>query len=174
MMQEETKSSGHSSFQLNQTRLTLKPLTLSPSNIKDNDSDSLSPAASLPSPNSIELSSPKPLLSPFTLNVKKSVGLSSSSSFATNHTSLLASTSVLRESLTPEEKVIELNKEIVALKKDIEAKDAKLSSSVKSIKQFWSPELKKERAHRKEETEKCLIFKEKLQIANSQIEVMHS
>jgi len=86
--------------------------------------------------------------------------------------SALSSTNLITNgSSHSQDKTADLLKEVNTLKKDIEAKDAKLSSSLKSIKQFWSPELKKERAARKEETEKCLVLKDKYQIATSQIEV---
>lgn len=112
--------------------------------------------------------------SPFSLSIKK-VSKSSVSSTAMSpilSPSALSSTNLITNgSSHSQDKTADLLKEVNTLKKDIEAKDAKLSSSLKSIKQFWSPELKKERAARKEETEKCLVLKDKYQIATSQIEV---
>ncbi|XP_004710351.1 ELKS/Rab6-interacting/CAST family member 1 isoform X4 [Echinops telfairi] len=46
------------------------------------------------------------------------------------------------------------------LRKDVEVKESKLSSSMNSIKTFWSPELKKERALRKDEASKITVWKE--------------
>lgn len=110
---------------------------------------------------------------PFSLSIKK---VSKSSVSSTSAMSPILSPSSLNTTATllnanSQDRISELQKEINSLKKEIEAKDAKLSSSLKSIKQFWSPELKKERAARKEETEKCVILKEKHQISTSQIEV---
>nr|XP_005989506.1 PREDICTED: ELKS/Rab6-interacting/CAST family member 1 isoform X8 [Latimeria chalumnae] len=50
------------------------------------------------------------------------------------------------------------------LRKDAEVKESKLSSSMNSIKTFWSPELKKERALRKEEVSKITIWKEQFRV----------
>ena len=82
-----------------------------------------------------------------------------SDGISSKRTSLV--TTLSRDDLSPEEKVVELEKEIIELRKEIENKDSKLSSSVKSIKQFWSPELKKERAARKEEAENLTRVTEK-------------
>lgn len=54
----------------------------------------------------------------------------------------------------------ELQQENARLKKEVEAKETKLNSSMRSIKMFWSPELKKERAARKAEEEKCARLRE--------------
>lgn len=58
----------------------------------------------------------------------------------------------------------ELQQENARLRKEIEAKEAKLNSSMRSIKMFWSPELKKERAARKAEEEKLAKLKEESQV----------
>nr|XP_020644680.1 ELKS/Rab6-interacting/CAST family member 1 isoform X8 [Pogona vitticeps] len=50
------------------------------------------------------------------------------------------------------------------LRKDVEVKESKLSSSMNSIKTFWSPELKKERALRKDEVSKITIWKEQYRV----------
>ncbi|XP_058276175.1 ELKS/Rab6-interacting/CAST family member 1 isoform X7 [Hirundo rustica] len=50
------------------------------------------------------------------------------------------------------------------LRKDVEVKESKLSSSMNSIKTFWSPELKKERALRKDEASKITIWKEQYRV----------
>ncbi|XP_019371073.1 PREDICTED: ELKS/Rab6-interacting/CAST family member 1 isoform X2 [Gavialis gangeticus] len=50
------------------------------------------------------------------------------------------------------------------LRKDVEVKESKLSSSMNSIKTFWSPELKKERALRKDEASKITVWKEQYRV----------
>uniref|UniRef100_A0A9J7XDA7 ELKS/RAB6-interacting/CAST family member 1a n=1 Tax=Cyprinus carpio carpio TaxID=630221 RepID=A0A9J7XDA7_CYPCA len=54
----------------------------------------------------------------------------------------------------------EVLRENELLRKEIEVKESKLSSSMSSIKSFWSPELKKERALRKDEASKITVWKE--------------
>lgn len=54
----------------------------------------------------------------------------------------------------------EVLRENELLRKEIEVKESKLSSSMSSIKSFWSPELKKERALRKDEASKISVWKE--------------
>ncbi|XP_066225589.1 ELKS/Rab6-interacting/CAST family member 1 isoform X5 [Saccopteryx leptura] len=54
------------------------------------------------------------------------------------------------------------------LRKDVEVKESKLSSSMNSIKTFWSPELKKERALRKEEASKITIWKEQYRVVQEE------
>ena len=51
-------------------------------------------------------------------------------------------------------KVLEYQRDNVLLKREIELKEAKLLSCMRSIDLFWSPELKKERKKRQEEEEK--------------------
>lgn len=50
------------------------------------------------------------------------------------------------------------------LRRDAEVKESKLSSSMNSIKTFWSPELKKERALRKDEASKIAVWKEQYRV----------
>ncbi|XP_031239052.1 ELKS/Rab6-interacting/CAST family member 1 isoform X11 [Mastomys coucha] len=54
------------------------------------------------------------------------------------------------------------------LRKDVEVKESKLSSSMNSIKTFWSPELKKERALRKDEASKITIWKEQCRVVQEE------
>ncbi|XP_026643866.1 ELKS/Rab6-interacting/CAST family member 1 isoform X5 [Microtus ochrogaster] len=54
------------------------------------------------------------------------------------------------------------------LRKDVEVKESKLSSSMNSIKTFWSPELKKERALRKDEASKITIWKEQFRVVKEE------
>ncbi|XP_016121459.1 ELKS/Rab6-interacting/CAST family member 1-like isoform X3 [Sinocyclocheilus grahami] len=54
----------------------------------------------------------------------------------------------------------EVLRENELLRKEVDVKESKLSSSMNSIKTFWSPELKKERALRKDEVSKITVWKE--------------
>ncbi|XP_053318634.1 ELKS/Rab6-interacting/CAST family member 1 isoform X3 [Spea bombifrons] len=54
------------------------------------------------------------------------------------------------------------------LRKDVEVKESKLSSSMNSIKTFWSPELKKERALRKDEVSKISVWKEQYRVVQDE------
>ncbi|XP_048191220.1 ELKS/Rab6-interacting/CAST family member 1 isoform X3 [Perognathus longimembris pacificus] len=54
------------------------------------------------------------------------------------------------------------------LRKDMEVKESKLSSSMNSIKTFWSPELKKERALRKDEASKITIWREQCRVVQEE------
>lgn len=53
----------------------------------------------------------------------------------------------------------------------LEAKESKLSSSMNSIKTFWSPELKKERALRKDEATKVSVWKEQYRAVQEETQV---
>ena len=65
----------------------------------------------------------------------------------------------------------ELSRELTNLKKELELINQKLSSSMHSIKTFWSPELKKERALRKEESAKYSLLSDQLKLLNSENQV---
>ena len=67
--------------------------------------------------------------------------------------------------------VSELHKECAKLQKELDNTKDKLSSSMNSIKTFWSPELKKERSLRKEETAKCNMLSEQLKVAQAERQV---
>ncbi|XP_068611097.1 ELKS/Rab6-interacting/CAST family member 1-like [Brachionichthys hirsutus] len=54
----------------------------------------------------------------------------------------------------------EVLRENELLRRELEVKESKLSSSMNSIKTFWSPELKKERALRKDEVTKLAVWKD--------------
>uniref|UniRef100_A0A8C8DKK9 ELKS/RAB6-interacting/CAST family member 1a n=1 Tax=Oryzias sinensis TaxID=183150 RepID=A0A8C8DKK9_9TELE len=58
----------------------------------------------------------------------------------------------------------EVLRENELLRRDVEVKESKLSSSMNSIKTFWSPELKKERALRKDEASKITVWKEQYRV----------
>ncbi|KAK8720645.1 hypothetical protein OTU49_013186, partial [Cherax quadricarinatus] len=62
----------------------------------------------------------------------------------------------------------DLQKELGNLKKELELTNQKLGSSMHSIKTFWSPELKKERALRKEESAKYSLINDQLKLLNSE------
>merc|ERR1711955_174912 len=62
----------------------------------------------------------------------------------------------------------DLQKELGNLKKELELTNQKLGSSMHSIKTFWSPELKKERALRKEECAKYSLINDQLKLLNSE------
>uniref|UniRef100_A0A182HVG1 Uncharacterized protein n=1 Tax=Anopheles arabiensis TaxID=7173 RepID=A0A182HVG1_ANOAR len=62
----------------------------------------------------------------------------------------------------------ELQRELGNLKKELELTNQKLGSSMHSIKTFWSPELKKERALRKEESAKYSLINDQLKLLNSE------
>lgn len=57
------------------------------------------------------------------------------------------------------------------LRRDVEIKESKLSSSMNSIKTFWSPELKKERALRKDEASKISVWKEQYRVIQDEAQV---
>ncbi|KAM9753788.1 ELKS/Rab6-interacting/CAST family member 1-like isoform 1-T1 [Menidia menidia] len=58
----------------------------------------------------------------------------------------------------------EVLRENEMLRREGEVKESKLSSSMNSIKTFWSPELKKERALRKDEASKISVWKEQYRV----------
>ncbi len=66
----------------------------------------------------------------------------------------------------------ELQRELANLKKELEVTNQKLGSSMHSIKTFWSPELKKERALRKEESAKYSLINDQLKLLNSENQVI--
>ncbi|XP_015920771.1 serine/threonine-protein kinase fray2 [Parasteatoda tepidariorum] len=57
------------------------------------------------------------------------------------------------------------------MKRELDATTQKLGSSMHSIKTFWSPELKKERALRKEEAAKYALINDQLKILRSENQV---
>lgn len=65
----------------------------------------------------------------------------------------------------------DLQRELGNLKKELELTNQKLGSSMHSIKTFWSPELKKERALRKEECAKYSLINDQLKLLSSENQV---
>jgi hypothetical protein len=68
----------------------------------------------------------------------------------------------------------DLQRDLANLKKELELTNQKLGSSMHSIKTFWSPELKKERALRKEESAKYALMNDQLKLLNSENQVKKS
>ncbi|XP_060923494.1 ELKS/Rab6-interacting/CAST family member 1-like isoform X1 [Limanda limanda] len=62
----------------------------------------------------------------------------------------------------------EVLRENELLRRELEGKESKLSSSMNSIKTFWSPELKKERALRKDEATKMSVWKEQYRVVQEE------
>jgi hypothetical protein len=65
----------------------------------------------------------------------------------------------------------DLSRELNTLKRELEMTNQKLGSSMHSIKTFWSPELKKERALRKEESAKYSLINDQLKLLNAENQV---
>lgn len=65
----------------------------------------------------------------------------------------------------------DLSRELQTLKRELEMTNQKLGSSMHSIKTFWSPELKKERALRKEESAKYSLINDQLKLLNAENQV---
>lgn len=65
----------------------------------------------------------------------------------------------------------DLSRELGNLKRELELTNQKLGSSMHSIKTFWSPELKKERALRKEESAKYSLINDQLKLLNNENQV---
>ncbi|XP_076114961.1 ELKS/Rab6-interacting/CAST family member 1-like isoform X5 [Mytilus galloprovincialis] len=65
--------------------------------------------------------------------------------------------------------IADLNKDCAKMQQEVDSYKDKLSSSMNSIKTFWSPELKKERALRKEENAKYCLMNEQLKVAQAEL-----
>ena len=65
----------------------------------------------------------------------------------------------------------EIQTQYAHVKRELDATTQKLGSSMHSIKTFWSPELKKERALRKEEAAKYALLSDQLKILRSENQV---
>ena len=73
--------------------------------------------------------------------------------------------------LDMQSQMADMNKECAILQHELEASREKLSSSMNSIKTFWSPELKKERMIRKEENARFSALADQLKEAKCENEV---
>ena len=69
--------------------------------------------------------------------------------------------------------IANLNHECAKLQQELDLTKEKLSSTMNSIKTFWSPELKKERALRKEESSRYSHMAEQLRTLSSEKQVSH-
>ena len=67
--------------------------------------------------------------------------------------------------------IADLNKECATIQQELDLTREKLSSSMNSIKTFWSPELKKERVMRKEEMGKYAMMNEQLRASQAENQV---
>lgn len=56
--------------------------------------------------------------------------------------------------------ILQIQQENETLRREIDIKESKLQTNMNSIKNFWSPELKKERALRKEESTRATVLRE--------------
>lgn len=84
----------------------------------------------------------------------------------------------MKHGITRDKFVLELQAQIndvqnkyLTLKKELDLTSQKLCSSMHSIKTFWSPELKKERALRKEEAAKYALMNDQLKLLNGENQV---
>lgn len=69
--------------------------------------------------------------------------------------------------------ISDVSKECAMLQRENEVVKDKLSSSMNSIKTFWSPELKKERALRKDENARYNMQNERLKMTQSELQVRY-
>ena len=67
----------------------------------------------------------------------------------------------------------EFHRELSQLKKELELTNQKLGSSMHSIKTFWSPELKKERQMRKDESAKYSLMNDQIKLLTAENQVGH-
>lgn len=76
--------------------------------------------------------------------------------------------------LSLQTQLVDLNKDYTISQRELEQNKSQLNSYIASVKTFWSPELKKERALRKDETQKQQKAQESLTAAlhEKQVSVM--
>lgn len=65
----------------------------------------------------------------------------------------------------------ELQRENELLRQELDVKDNQLGSSMNSIKNFWSPELKKERSLRKDEAGRTSVLREQMKVSQEDNQV---
>lgn len=150
---------------------TLPTLGLSPaSNVSPNSANPSTEAALLLSPTSpISPTFHTISLNPFSLSkLKRSTSNPPVNGTAIPRISPLAG---IGKEIPLEQQIVDLQNEVSCLKNEIESKDAKLSSSMRSIKMFWSPELKKERASHKEDVERMMLLKSQCDSVQAEIKV---
>jgi hypothetical protein len=61
--------------------------------------------------------------------------------------------------------VSDMNRECATLQRDLEMTRDKLAASMSSVRTFWSPELKRERAQRKEDSSRLTVLVEQIRLA---------
>ena len=61
--------------------------------------------------------------------------------------------------------VSDFSRECATLQRDLETTRDKLNSSMNSVRTFWSPELKRERAQRKDDSSRLALLVEQMRIA---------
>lgn len=76
--------------------------------------------------------------------------------------------------LSLQTQLVDLNKEYTLAQRELEQTKSQLNSYIASVKTFWSPELKKERALRKEETQKYMKAQEGSNVAQHEVKVSKS
>lgn len=67
--------------------------------------------------------------------------------------------------------ITDLNKDCAKMQQELDSTKDKLSSTMNSIKTFWSPELKKERSLRKEESAKYSLLNEQYRATQAELKV---
>lgn len=82
--------------------------------------------------------------------------------------------SLSRDSLILElqSQITDLNKDCAKMQQELDSTKDKLSSTMNSIKTFWSPELKKERSLRKEESAKYSLLNEQYRATQAELKVL--
>jgi hypothetical protein len=70
--------------------------------------------------------------------------------------------------------VSDMNRECATLQRDLEMTRDKLASSMNSVRTFWSPELKRERAQRKEDSSRLTVLVEQIRLAEIETRVSFS
>lgn len=68
-------------------------------------------------------------------------------------------------------RLAEIQANFVSVKRELETATQKLGSTMHSIKTFWSPELKKERALRKEEATKYALINDQMKLMRIEVQV---
>ena len=88
------------------------------------------------------------------------------------HAAAAASSSKLNFIKDLQIRLMDMQKECYYLRCELDSSQQKLTSSMQSIKQFWSPELKRERLQRKEETNKYNMLLEQFKLLQAQYQAL--
>lgn len=89
-----------------------------------------------------------------------------------NNTPINGSSSKLNFIKDLQIRLMDMQKECYYLRCELDSTQQKLTSSMQSIKQFWSPELKRERMQRKEESSKYSILLEQYKLLQGQYQTI--